>query len=61
MPSGLGAAIDFEKPKGFRYEGMVREAVRQGQWAEAMMIACTVGEKGLLEEVQKRYRESRYN
>jgi hypothetical protein len=51
VPSGLGAAIDFEKPKGFRYEGMVREAVRQGQWAEAMMIACTVGEKGLLEEV----------
>jgi hypothetical protein len=40
---------------------MVREAVRQGQWAEAMMIASTVGEKGLLEEVQRRYRESRYN
>ena len=46
---------------GFRYEGMVKEAVRQGQWAEAMMIASTVGEEGLLEEVHKRFRESRYN
>jgi hypothetical protein len=62
VPSGgLGAAIDFEKPEGFRYDGMVREAVRKGQWAEAMMIASTVGGKGLLEEVQRGYRESRYN
>ena len=57
----MGAAIDFENPMGFRYEGMVKEAVRQGQWAEAMMIASTVGEEGLLEEVHKRFRESRYN
>ena len=44
LPNGLGAAIDFEKPMGFRYEGMVREAVRLGHWAEAMMIASNVGE-----------------